>query len=130
MFRLKDPCACNLVFMTSRGQVTIPEATPAAAPQKLLTVLLGSLAQYIENFEAGRRIAESLGPIPRGRGVDDSSSRRDCDEGGLVDIVRWEGSSLVLALEWNCYCPRLVFRSARQSPQHWINEGLAIEELH
>lgn len=69
IFRLKEPCACNLVFMTSRGQVTIPEATPAAPPQKLLTVLLGNLAQYTATLEAGSRTAEALGAIPWGCGV-------------------------------------------------------------
>jgi hypothetical protein len=33
--------------MTSRGQVTIPEATPPKAPQMLLTVGSGSFVQYM-----------------------------------------------------------------------------------
>lgn len=32
-----DPCACSFVLITSNGQVTIPLATPAIAPENEFT---------------------------------------------------------------------------------------------
>lgn len=52
--RANPPCACSLVLMTSRGQVTIPEATPAKAPQTGAIHMSGTL---VENFS--RRVTNS-----------------------------------------------------------------------
>lgn len=43
---LKDPCACSRVLITSNGQVTIPDAMPPAAPQKLLIPEFENLVEY------------------------------------------------------------------------------------
>lgn len=40
--------------MTSRGHVTIPEAIPAAAPHKALTVEFGKAAHLIARLEDGK----------------------------------------------------------------------------
>jgi hypothetical protein len=48
-----EPCACRRVLMTSSGQVTMPEATPAEAPHRALTGPSGSLATLIARLESG-----------------------------------------------------------------------------
>jgi hypothetical protein len=49
----KEPCACRRVLITSSGQVTMPEATPADAPQRALTGPSGSLATLTARLESG-----------------------------------------------------------------------------
>ena len=48
-----DPWACNLVLMTSSGQVTIPLATPANAPAKLFTLPVESCVLHTASFGKG-----------------------------------------------------------------------------
>ena len=46
----KEPCACSLVLMTSRGQVTMPLAIPAIAPEKELILAGGREVVHIANL--------------------------------------------------------------------------------
>lgn len=60
----KEPCACSLVFMTSKGQVTMPDAIPAKAPHKPLTVPSESLEQYTAKFDMGCATAACCRAVP------------------------------------------------------------------
>ena len=64
-----DPCACSFVLITSSGQVTIPEAMPAAAPQKLLMLEVGSFVEKRAREDTGVFLMseppDSEGPLSR-----------------------------------------------------------------
>ena len=57
----KEPCACSRVLMTSSGQVTMPEATPAEAPHRALTGPSGRTDTLTASA--------AIGPLQLGRSV-------------------------------------------------------------
>jgi hypothetical protein len=45
--KANPPWACNFVFITSRGHVTIPDAMPAPAPHKGVIYAAGTCVERI-----------------------------------------------------------------------------------
>ena len=56
---VNPPWACSFVFITSSGQVTIPDAIPAPAPQTGVMYVAGICVEYIWRRAIGDRIGDS-----------------------------------------------------------------------
>jgi len=69
--------------MTSSGHVTIPEATPARAPQKLLTEELGNLVENVAREETGAARV----PADRGDGAWSGESVAERDIFRIVSVT-------------------------------------------
>jgi hypothetical protein len=131
----KEPCACRRVLMTSSGQVTMPEATPAEAPHSALTDPSGSLATLTASFVMGELQAlwfwgfdisrdcmvTAEGAYRSGTLVGDGGSDSWCvDIGGTVEGQMSEPFTRIARV--NAYRPSspLQCLSAR-TPQHSSN---------
>src|SRR5690349_1377736 len=77
----KEPCACRRVLMTSSGQVTMPEATPAEAPHRALTGPSGradTLTASAANgpLQWGRSAVEVMSGAGAGAGAEAGTAAR------------------------------------------------------
>ena len=68
---MKPPWACSLVFITSSGHVTIPDASPAPAPQIGATYAGGIFVEYICKREMKEVSGEGEGIVLKLRRIGD-----------------------------------------------------------
>lgn len=95
----KEPCACRRVLITSSGHVTIPDATPAEAPQRAFTGPSGSLATRTARAARGELQLLGLsgdvmfrGAIRADEGASLETTVGDGGSGSCVDMVRAAGA--------------------------------------
>lgn len=98
--RAKPPWACNLVLITSRGQVTIPEATPAAPPQKGATQKFGIRVDKISK----RLMSSEFDDVP--------------------ETGTWEAGEAALSPEELCDCSEELLAA----PELLLSSGRIVED--
>jgi hypothetical protein len=154
--RWKEPCACRRVLITSSGQVTIPEATPAEAPHSALIGPSGSFDTLTARAAKGllqllRSVVEVMSREPGAATfgayrsetiVGDGGSGLCSDIGGAVTdwldpccssvyaVVRWKGSVLAVVPSGVPQCAETPQHSSNTVASGWAAPltGGAMEE--